>query len=51
MNDNPPLFDRIRYEVTIRENSPINSEVLRLSASDPDSDENGEIVFRIIEKV
>ncbi|CAI4230768.1 unnamed protein product [Auanema sp. JU1783] len=47
VNDNLPEFDRDHYEAEIIENSPPMIEVLRVNATDKDSDENGMISYRI----
>nr|CAB3229294.1 cadherin-23-like [Phallusia mammillata] len=36
VNDNAPMFDQSRYEVEISEDTRVGSEVIRISASDPD---------------
>ena len=51
INDNVPLFDQIRYETEVSENLPFNNRVLQVHADDPDADENGEVVYSILESV
>lgn len=45
INDNPPLFDRQEYREYIRQDMPIGSHILRVSASDEDVDLNGAITY------
>ncbi|XP_063060967.1 protocadherin-16 [Engraulis encrasicolus] len=40
-NDNPPAFSRAEYSVVLSENAAAGTEVLRLSAIDPDSNPIG----------
>nr|XP_056711917.1 protocadherin Fat 4 [Euleptes europaea] len=49
VNDNPPVFDQLSYEVTISELEPVNSRFFYVHASDKDSGTNGEIAYAIIE--
>ena len=49
VNDNAPLFDKDVYLASLPENSPWGSFVVRISASDPDSGQNGEIAYMIEE--
>ncbi|XP_034453832.1 protocadherin-19 isoform X6 [Hippoglossus hippoglossus] len=44
-NDNNPVFDESVYTVNVMENSPINTLVIDLNATDPDEGNNGEIVY------
>ena len=45
VNDNQPIFDNTSYAVTIPEDTPLESEVLRVSASD--ADPNSQISFSL----
>ncbi|XP_067849588.1 protocadherin Fat 4 [Heptranchias perlo] len=47
VNDNPPVFDQLSYEVTISEAEPVNSRFFKVQASDKDSGVNGEITYDI----
>uniref|UniRef100_UPI00398F28FC protocadherin Fat 4 n=1 Tax=Pristiophorus japonicus TaxID=55135 RepID=UPI00398F28FC len=47
VNDNPPIFDQLSYEVTISEAEPVNSRFFKVQASDKDSGVNGEITYDI----
>ncbi|XP_061541399.1 protocadherin-19 isoform X4 [Phycodurus eques] len=44
-NDNNPVFDESVYTVNVIENSPINTLVIDLNATDPDEGTNGEVVY------
>ncbi|XP_030648412.1 protocadherin-16 [Chanos chanos] len=47
VNDNPPVFSRSDYTVTLSEGAAAGTEILRLSAADPDSAPNAEIRYSI----
>ncbi|XP_021563258.1 protocadherin Fat 4, partial [Carlito syrichta] len=49
VNDNPPVFDQLSYEVTLSEAEPVNSRFFKVQASDKDSGANGEIAYTIAE--
>ncbi|KFO35535.1 protocadherin Fat 4 [Fukomys damarensis] len=49
VNDNPPVFDQLSYEVTLSESEPVNSRFFKVQASDKDSGANGEIAYTIVE--
>ncbi|NWW44489.1 PCDC2 protein, partial [Pedionomus torquatus] len=44
-NDNPPAFDRSTYTVSLLENSPPGTLVVKLNASDPDEGSNGDVIY------
>ncbi|XP_031442883.1 protocadherin-19 isoform X4 [Clupea harengus] len=44
-NDNNPVFDQPVYSVKVMENSPINTLVIDLNATDPDEGTNGEVRY------
>ncbi|NWR61143.1 PCDC2 protein, partial [Bucorvus abyssinicus] len=44
-NDNPPTFDRSIYTVSLLENAPPGTLVVRLNASDPDEGSNGDVIY------
>ncbi|KAK1167451.1 protocadherin-19 isoform X2 [Acipenser oxyrinchus oxyrinchus] len=44
-NDNNPVFDEPVFTVDVLENSPINTLVIDLNATDPDEGTNGEVVY------
>ncbi|XP_043925882.1 protocadherin gamma-C5-like [Protopterus annectens] len=44
-NDNPPVFSQSQYVVTLEENAPRGSLVIKLNATDLDEGTNAEVVF------
>ncbi|KAE8295094.1 Protocadherin-16 Protein Dchs1 Protein dachsous-like protein 1 Precursor [Larimichthys crocea] len=46
-NDNPPAFSRAEYSVVLSEGAAAGTEILHLSATDPDSAPNGEVQYAI----
>uniref|UniRef100_A0A452IZ84 Protocadherin gamma-C3 n=1 Tax=Gopherus agassizii TaxID=38772 RepID=A0A452IZ84_9SAUR len=44
-NDNPPVFDQPVYKVTLLENAPEGTMVIKLNATDQDEGTNGEIAY------
>ncbi|KAL7855856.1 hypothetical protein AOLI_G00194600 [Acnodon oligacanthus] len=48
-NDNSPTFSRKSYRASVSEGCPVGSEILRLSARDPDEGPNGEVIFSLPE--
>ncbi|CAG6000189.1 unnamed protein product [Menidia menidia] len=46
-NDNPPAFTRTDYNVVLNEGIAAGTEILHLSATDPDSAPNGEVQYFI----
>ena len=46
-NDNPPAFSRSEYSVVLSEGAAAGTEILHLSATDPDSAPNGEVQYFI----
>ncbi|XP_072006247.1 protocadherin gamma-B1-like [Engystomops pustulosus] len=46
-NDNSPVFTQDVYKVSVRENIPVNSTILQVSASDEDEGVNGQITYSI----
>ncbi|XP_001377582.1 protocadherin beta-16-like [Monodelphis domestica] len=49
INDNSPVFAQSQYEVQIPEDSPIDSLVVTVSATDLDTGSNGEISYLLIQ--
>jgi protocadherin delta 1 len=49
-NDNDPVFDQETYEVTVPENAPIQTTILQVRASDPDSGSYGEVLYSFAER-
>ena len=47
-NDNPPVFDKTFYDVTIKEEEFIPNLVIRVTATDTDSGENGRVTYRVV---
>nr|XP_057935723.1 protocadherin-16-like [Doryrhamphus excisus] len=47
VNDNPPAFSRGEYSVVLSESATAGTEVLHLSATDPDSAPNAEVQYSI----
>uniref|UniRef100_A0A4W5NI12 Cadherin domain-containing protein n=1 Tax=Hucho hucho TaxID=62062 RepID=A0A4W5NI12_9TELE len=45
MNDNVPVFDRQVYTLTLDENAPLGTSVLRLHATDLDDGANGQVIY------
>ena len=48
INDVSPVFDSVHYHVTLPENTPIDSRVLQLHATDPDSGAAGHVTYSIV---
>ncbi|XP_076332831.1 LOW QUALITY PROTEIN: protein dachsous-like [Tachypleus tridentatus] len=47
VNDNQPIFNQSRYFATVAENATIGTSVLRVFATDTDTEENGNISYSI----
>ncbi|XP_074866136.1 protocadherin-12 isoform X2 [Carettochelys insculpta] len=47
VNDNPPLFERLTYDVTIAENNVPPSYLITVKAQDADLDVNGKVTYSI----
>ncbi|XP_069510269.1 protocadherin gamma-B5-like isoform X30 [Ambystoma mexicanum] len=47
INDNPPAFEKMSYEVFVTENNSPGASIYRLIASDLDSDESARITYSI----
>ncbi|XP_061164103.1 protocadherin-9-like [Saccostrea echinata] len=47
INDNPPVFERTMYNISIPEDVVPLTRVLRVSATDKDSGENGHVIYRL----
>ncbi|XP_040031249.2 protocadherin Fat 2 isoform X1 [Gasterosteus aculeatus] len=48
VNDNAPVFSKLTYTVSIEEGLPIDTSVIRLSASDRDSGRNKDLTFQMV---
>ncbi|XP_056328854.1 protocadherin beta-15-like [Danio aesculapii] len=44
-NDNAPVFSQAVYKVSLPENSPVDTVVVTVSATDADEGQNGEVTF------
>ncbi|KAK9963721.1 hypothetical protein ABG768_006887 [Culter alburnus] len=44
-NDNAPVFSQAVYKVSLPENSPVDTVVLTVSATDADEGQNGEVTY------
>ncbi|XP_029917481.1 protocadherin alpha-6-like [Myripristis murdjan] len=51
VNDNSPVCDKQKYTVTIKENAPSGTFLLRINASDSDEGVNGEIEYSLRSKI
>ncbi|XP_061596681.1 protocadherin-16-like [Cololabis saira] len=47
VNDNPPAFARAEYSVSLSEAAEAGTEIIRLTATDPDSTPNAEVQYSI----
>ncbi|CAH8543435.1 unnamed protein product [Schistosoma rodhaini] len=47
LNDNPPVFSKDYYNFFVQENSPINTLLNKVLATDADSEKNAEIKYQI----
>uniref|UniRef100_A0A8C7I9V6 Cadherin domain-containing protein n=1 Tax=Oncorhynchus kisutch TaxID=8019 RepID=A0A8C7I9V6_ONCKI len=47
INDNPPAFGRAEYAVSLSEGAGAGTEIIRLTATDPDSAPNAEVQYSI----
>lgn len=50
VNDNPPVCDKQKYSITIKENAPAGTFLLTVNASDPDEGVNSEIEYSLRSK-
>ncbi|XP_007647008.2 protocadherin gamma-A10-like isoform X1 [Cricetulus griseus] len=49
INDNPPTFSQVSYFTYIPENNPRGASIFSVTALDPDSKENAQIVYSLAE--
>ncbi|XP_072333668.1 protocadherin-16-like [Scyliorhinus torazame] len=47
VNDNPPVFNRTQYKVTVSESVAVGTEIVRVAAHDPDSGQNSVLRYTI----
>ncbi|XP_058653540.1 protocadherin gamma-A11-like [Onychostoma macrolepis] len=50
-NDNRPKFSQELYSVTLPENAPVGTLVIKLNATDLDEGQNGEIVYSFVKNI
>ncbi|OWF41280.1 protocadherin gamma-B5-like [Mizuhopecten yessoensis] len=48
LNDNPPIFTKSVYNVTVKEDTLPNTSILQVKATDKDAGENGRVTYRIV---
>uniref|UniRef100_A0A673KWE0 Cadherin domain-containing protein n=1 Tax=Sinocyclocheilus rhinocerous TaxID=307959 RepID=A0A673KWE0_9TELE len=48
-NDNAPVFSQAVYKVSLPENSPLDTVVVTVSATDADEGQNGEVTYDVME--
>ncbi|KAK2498182.1 hypothetical protein MC885_008415 [Smutsia gigantea] len=49
INDNPPTFSHISYSTYIPENNPRGASIFSVTALDPDSKENAQVIYSLAE--
>ncbi|KAM9467566.1 cadherin EGF LAG seven-pass G-type receptor 1 isoform 2-T2 [Clarias gariepinus] len=49
INDNAPVFEQDELFIQVKENSPVDSVVARITAHDPDEGTNAQIMYQIVE--
>uniref|UniRef100_A0A672SN54 Cadherin domain-containing protein n=1 Tax=Sinocyclocheilus grahami TaxID=75366 RepID=A0A672SN54_SINGR len=47
INDNVPVFTKDAYTVTLNENAPVGTTVVKVNATDLDEGQNGEVVYAL----
>lgn len=47
MNDNAPVFYPTHYNISVRQNEPRGTALLRVSATDADADDHGNVVYSV----
>nr|XP_048275536.1 protocadherin gamma-A1 isoform X12 [Myodes glareolus] len=45
VNDNPPSFTQAEYHVSVPENIPLGTPLLKVNATDPDEGANGQVTY------
>lgn len=46
VNDNKPIFNQSIYDIEIFENIPMNSTIIKLNATDADSNQNSKLLYK-----
>ncbi|XP_058141986.1 protocadherin gamma-A9 isoform X7 [Dasypus novemcinctus] len=49
INDNPPIFSFASYSVYLPENNPRGTSIFSVTARDPDSNENAQVIYSLVE--
>nr|CAD7585579.1 unnamed protein product [Timema genevievae] len=47
VNDNPPVFERMEYSISVLESLPLNSQVIQVTAVDLDTGNNARLTYRL----
>ena len=47
VNDNPPVFEKMKIQVNVKENTAIKSIIAQVSASDADEGKNGHVTYSL----
>lgn len=48
INDNSPVFDRANYDVPVAQDTPVGTQIMRVSATDVDEGENQKISYDLV---
>lgn len=49
INDNAPTFSSSQYSFVVLENVPLDTSVLNVSATDPDSGDGGRVEYELVD--
>ncbi|XP_053572157.1 LOW QUALITY PROTEIN: protocadherin gamma-C5-like [Bombina bombina] len=49
VNDNAPVFDQPTYKISLLENLPLNTVIIKLNATDLDEGSNGEVQYSFVQ--
>ncbi|XP_053574586.1 LOW QUALITY PROTEIN: protocadherin gamma-C5-like [Bombina bombina] len=49
LNDNAPVFNQSTYKISLLENLPLNTVIIKLNATDLDEGSNGEVQYSFVE--
>jgi protocadherin delta 1 len=47
-NDNPPMFDRSLYEVSLDEDTPVGTTITKVTAYDADEGDNARLIYKMM---